>query len=153
MKKIVFAFVVLASFWANAQADEKMAVQKTVEDFFDAFHAQDSVKMRALAAKDITLQSIGKNKAGETQLRIDDFDSFLKGLVGIPKERKFQEKINSYSIQVDGPMANAWTEYEFWIDGKLSHCGVNSFQMIDEGNGWKIIYLIDTRRREGCGAP
>ncbi|MFH6604136.1 nuclear transport factor 2 family protein [Maribacter algicola] len=153
MKKIVFAIATLASFWANAQADEKMAVQKTVEDFFEAFHAQDSVKIRALTAKDITLQSIGTNKAGKTQLRIDDFDAFLNGIVGIPKERKFQEKINSYSIQVDGPMANAWTEYEFWIDGKLSHCGVNSFQMIDEGDGWKIIYLIDTRRREGCGSP
>lgn len=150
MKKIVLVLLIFTSFQVNSQEDEKMAVQKTVEDFFAAFHAQDSVKMRSLTAEGITLQSIGTNKEGETELRVSDFGGFLKNIVGIPKERKFQEKINSYNIQVDGPMANAWTEYEFWIDGKLSHCGVNSFQMINEGDGWKIIYLIDTRRREGC---
>lgn len=150
MKKIVLFLLVLSSFSVYAQEDEKVTVKKTVEDFFEAFHAQDSVKMRNLTAEGITLQSIGTNKEGITKLRTSDFGRFLKGIVGIPKERKFQEKINSYSIQVDGPMANAWTEYEFWIDGELSHCGVNSFQMINEGEGWKIIYLIDTRRKEGC---
>jgi len=106
--------------------------------------------MRNLAADGIALQSIGANKEGETKLRISDFNKFLEGIVSIPKERKFEEKLKSYSIQVDGPMANAWTEYEFWIDGKMSHCGVNSFQFINEGDGWKIIYLIDTRKRKGC---
>ena len=149
--KIAFLFLfVICSFSVFAQEKEKMAVQKTVDDFFDAFHAQDSVKMRSLTAEGITLQSIGVNKEGVTKLHTSDFGGFLKGIVTIPKERKFQEKINSYSIQVDGPMANAWTAYEFWIDGKLSHCGVNSFHMINEGEGWKIIYLIDTRRKDGC---
>lgn len=150
MKKYLIVLLVLISFGAFAQTEDEMAVRKTVDDFFAAFHAQDSVQMRSLTAEGITLQSIGANKAGETQLRTSDFGKFLTGIVGIPEERKFEEKLKSYNIQVDGPMANAWTEYEFWIDGAMSHCGVNSFQLINEGEGWKIIYLIDTRRKEGC---
>ncbi|UWX56421.1 hypothetical protein NYZ99_09635 [Maribacter litopenaei] len=55
-----------------------------------------------------------------------------------------------YSIQIDGAMANAWTPYEFRINDNFSHCGVNSFQMVKLEGEWKIIYLIDTRRKEGC---
>ncbi len=47
-------------------------------------------------------------------------------------------------------MANAWTPYEFWYNGNFSHCGVNSFQLIKKDEKWKIIYLVDTRRKEGC---
>lgn len=150
MKKLAILLFILFSLNISAQTDDTLVVQKTIEAFFNAFHAQDSLAMRSLTTDSITLQSIGKNKEGETKLQIDDFDRFLKGIVAIPKERNFQERIKSYSIQVDGPMANAWTEYEFWIDGKLSHCGVNSFQLVDQGEGWKIIYLIDTRRKERC---
>ena len=82
--------------------------------------------------------------------------SILGGIVinmniaNIPKDRKFEEKLLDFSIQVDGNMANAWTPYEFWYQEELSHCGVNSFQLIKEDDKWKIIYLVDTRRREGC---
>ncbi|MEM9869076.1 MAG: nuclear transport factor 2 family protein, partial [Bacteroidota bacterium] len=34
--------------------------------------------------------------------------------------------------------------------GTFSHCGINSFQMVNFGGEWKIIYLIDTRGKEGC---
>ncbi len=68
----------------------------------------------------------------------DDFNKFLKGIVSIPKDRKFEEKIKSYNIQIDGPMANAWTGYEFWIDGQMHHCGVNSFQLFNDGTGWRL---------------
>jgi hypothetical protein len=46
-------------------------------------------------------------------------------------------------------MANAWTSYEFYINGKLSHKGVNSFTLFKESEdlGWKIVHLIDTRRK------
>jgi len=47
-------------------------------------------------------------------------------------------------------MANACSPYEFWYMEKMSHCGVNSFQLKKEGDAWKIIYLVHTRRRSGC---
>jgi len=150
MKIYIVALGILASFGLSAQGDEKMPVQKTIEDFFVGFHAQDSLKIKETVSDKIIMQRISISEAGEMRHRNSNFGRFLKGIVSIPKDKRFEEKIKSINIQVDGPMANAWTDYEFWIDGALHHCGVNSFQLFNDGNGWKIIYIIDTGRTEGC---
>lgn len=141
---------VMACLTVSAQEDEKMAVQKTIENFFAGFHAQDSMLIKKTVTEGIIMQRISQKEDGTSEHNTDDFNKFLKGIVSIPKDRKFEEKIKSCSIQIDGPMANAWTEYEFWIDGAMSHCGVNSFQLFNDGMGWKIIYIIDTGRAAGC---
>ena len=96
------------------------------------------------------MQSIGKNKEGVVKLNQSDFAQFVKSIGSIPKDKTFEEKLLGFNIQVDGAMANAWTPYEFWFDGNFSHCGVNSFQLMKVKEDWKIIYLVDTRRREDC---
>jgi hypothetical protein len=60
------------------------------------------------------------------------------------------ERITFETIKIDGPLAVAWTPYKFYYEGKFSHCGVNSFQLVRLNGAWKIQYLIDTRRRTGC---
>ena len=96
------------------------------------------------------MQSISVNKEGKTVLSESSYRDFIKTITSIPKANTFQEKLLGFEIKVDGPMANAWTPYEFWYNGNFSHCGVNSFQLIKENKDWKIIYLVDTRRRDGC---
>jgi hypothetical protein len=61
------------------------------------------------------------------------------------------ERILSYNINVDGDLASVWTPYEFYYGDEFSHCGSNSFQLFrDPEKGWQILYIIDTRKREGC---
>jgi len=133
-----------------AQESEEAKVQKTIEDFFDGFHKQDSLLIKQTVAKGIIAQTIGNTKEGTKVVKTEDFSKFLKSIVSIPDTVRFQEKLLSFNIQVDGAMANAWTPYEFWYKDAFSHCGVNSFQLFKDGEDWKIIYLIDTRRKEGC---
>ncbi|MFS4468209.1 nuclear transport factor 2 family protein [Maribacter sp. 2210JD10-5] len=134
----------------SAQTAEQSKIQKTIETFFDAFHAQDAEAMKDIVDKDVILQTIGKNREGKQNIRTENFEDLIKSITSIPDSVAFQERILDYSIQVDGAMANAWTPYEFWLNETFHHCGVNSFQLFKEENDWKIIYLIDTRRREGC---
>jgi ketosteroid isomerase-like protein len=154
--KILVLFFLLSLLFFNPlkaqQMNDEAAVKAVVDQFFDAFHAQDSVRLKSFAAPDIVLQSIGKNGKGEVLWRKEKFENFVKSIASIPETTKFEEKLLSYSIQVDGVMANAWTEYEFWINGEFSHCGVNSFHMVKLDGEWKISYLIDTRRRAACEA-
>ncbi len=150
MKNACFALIFLFALCLNAQDAEKMEVQKTVERFFEGFHKQDSMIMKETVGKDPILQTIGKNKEGKTLVRTETFDRLITSIVSIPDSVSFQEKLKSFNIQIDGEMANAWTPYEFWLNDAFHHCGVNSFQLFNDGEGWKIIYLIDTRRREGC---
>ena len=134
----------------SAQTEEKEHVKQTIEAFFKAFHEQDSLALKDLVHATVTMQSIAQNKDGIPVLTSSQFSQFLKSIVSIPKDRSFEEKILDYTIKIDGVMANAWTPYEFWYDGKFSHCGVNSFQLIKEEDQWKIFYIVDTRRKE-CG--
>ncbi len=150
MKNLALLFLLLVFGNLSAQRTDKEAVRKTVETFFEGFHAQDSMVLKRTVTEDIVLQTIAKDSLGNHFVRSEDFSKFVKAIVGIPKETRFEEKLKSFSIQIDGPMANAWTPYEFWLNGTFHHCGVNSFQLVKYGKDWKIVYLIDTRRGEGC---
>ncbi|MDI5888176.1 MULTISPECIES: nuclear transport factor 2 family protein [Flavobacterium] len=143
MRKIVVLIVLFFS--ANSQA-QNQEIQKVVDTFFEAFHAKDTLKLQALCEDTMILQSISENAKG-TKLSNEKPQVFFKSIASIPAELKFQEKILSYSIQVDGSMAHAWTPYEFYVNGKLSHKGVNAFTLFKKDNIWKIVHLIDTRRK------
>lgn len=143
MRKIVVLIVLFFS--ANSQA-QNQEIQKVVDTFFEAFHAKDTLKLQALCEETMILQSISENAKG-TKLSNEKPQVFFKSIASIPAELKFQEKILSYSIQVDGSMAHAWTPYEFYMNGKLSHKGVNAFTLFKKDNIWKIVHLIDTRRK------
>ncbi len=136
--------------FTNAQDSEKDAVKQTIEGFFEAFHKQDSVAMKGFVADGVLLQTTGRNKEGKTQFRSQEIERLYESIVSIPDSITFQEKLTSWNIQVDRTMANAWVGYEFWLNGNFSHCGINSFQLINFDGAWKIVYLIDTRGRTGC---
>lgn len=150
MKVFINSLLIFSISILSGQNNEKEEVKKAVEIFFNGFHNQDSTLIKSTASPAIIMQTIGRDKDGASVVKTSDFNNFLKSIVSIPDTTKFQEKLLSYQIQIDGSMANAWTPYEFWINDKLSHCGVNSFQLHKQDGTWKIIYLIDTRRRENC---
>ncbi len=152
MKLPLFFIFGLMNLVALAQTEEELQVKQNIIEFFDAFHAQDSIAIKNTVYPSILLQTIGVNKEGKSVLKTENFNDLVESIISIPDTTNFQERIMSYSIQIDGNMANAWTPYEFWINNQFHHCGVNSFQLFREENRWKIIYLIDTRRKSDCSA-
>ena len=149
---ILFLMILFATQPSNSQQVEKDEVKKTVEGFFEAFHNQDSVAMKQFVANDVVLQTTGRNKEGKTMFRSSPIEKLYESIVSIPDSVSFQEKLTSWNIQVDRTMAHAWVGYEFWLNGNFSHCGINSFQMVNFDGEWKIIYLIDTRGRADCSS-
>ena len=147
MRKIVLLIVLFTSAYSQAQNQE---IQNVIETFFEAFHAKDTLKLKVLCDETMILQSINENIKG-AKLSNEKPAAFFKSIASIPAELKFHEKILSCSIQIDGSIAHAWTPYEFYVNGKLSHKGVNAFTLFKkdtpETSGWKIVHLIDTRRK------
>ena len=155
MKKYLAAcsLVVLCLLPGQMQAQPKAdneAVKAVIDHFFEGFHKRDTAIMRSVLAEEVFLQTIGQTPDGATQLRTENMDAFLLSIGSIPDSVQIEEKLLDYIIKSDGMMANAWTPYEFYLRGAFSHCGVNSFQLYHDGNSWKIIYLVDTRKRKGC---
>ncbi len=133
-----------------SEEETKQKIKGVIETFFEGFHKQDSTIIKSTVADDVVLQTTGKGPNGKTMFKNEEFSGFLKSILSIPDSVKFEEKLTSFSIQVDRTMANAWVGYEFWVNGQFSHCGIDSFQLIDFDGKWKIVYLIDTRGKEGC---
>ena len=153
MKNILVILFSSLCLTASSQTVSSEDVKQTILDFFKAFHQQDTTALRSMVKEGIVMQTIVKDEEGKATLNTTEFSNFLKSIASIPKQNTFEEKLLDFTIQVDGDMANAWTPYEFWYNGTFSHCGVNSFQLMKQGEGWKIIYLIDTRRRSNCNKP
>ena len=145
---LTFLFLLVSSILFGQQADDDVKV--TIEKFFEGFHKGDTVLMKQTLHSSVLLQTAFKDKYGNDQLRKEDVSTLLNAIANRPSDQKWDERLLSFNIQIDGNMANAWTPYEFWFNGEFSHCGVNSFQLFYDGASWKIIYLIDTRRRSGC---
>jgi hypothetical protein len=142
--KIYIIILLLLGFSSNAQ---KQDVQKSIEIFFEALHQKDTVKIQSICSSEIILQSVSESAKKGNKLSDEKAEEFYKSIASIPSNMKFQEKILSYNVQIDGTMAHVWAPYEFYFNDKLSHSGVNMFTLFKEKDTWKIIYLIDTRRK------
>ena len=144
MKKLIILllFIPLISF---SQALEKHQIQSVVETFFKGFHEKDSTVINSVLNNSFNLNSISY-KENNAVLKSYIGDTFISAVISRNDNPVWTEKLMSFEIKIDGPLANAWVEYEFWLDGKLSHCGVNSIHLIKEKNGWKIFNITDSRR-------
>ena len=143
MKVMLFVFLFSVSL-CHAQ---KQDVQRAIEIFFEGFHQKDTVKMQSVCSSKIVLQSISESTVKGNKLSEETAKELYRSIASIPSTMKFHEKIVNYNIQIDGTMAHVWAPYEFFVNDKLSHSGVNTFTLFKENDIWKIIYLIDTRRK------
>lgn len=148
--RYIAVLIVATATGQNSTSNVEIEVKSTIDTFFDGFHKGDTTLMKSVMMDKILLQTAFRNKEGKDILVTDEVTKLINAIANRPADQKWEEKLLDYQISVDGNMANAWTPYEFWFNGEFSHCGVNSFQLFNENGSWKIIYLIDTRRRQGC---
>lgn len=141
--KLMLLLNLFVLFSASAQESE---IQLTVGKFFNAFHQRDSIALKKVCSENLVLHSISESEKG-SKFSVEKAANFYKSIAAIPLSMKFEEKILSFKVQVDGSMAHVWTPYEFYVNDKLSHSGVNSFQLYKENDSWKVVYILDTRRR------
>lgn len=132
-----------------SQDAEQKAVQAVIETMFDGMRAGDSTKVSSVFAENVQMYSTSVQEYGETKLSEGSSSRFLMA-VGTPHDKVWDERISNLKIQIDGPLASAWMDYSFYLDDYFSHCGVNAMTLILIDGSWKIIYLIDTRRKEDC---
>lgn len=150
MARVIAFLVLLITTTIEAQMEEQIKVKAAVDTFFEGFHKGDTALMKTVMMDKILMQTAYKSKEGKDVLITDDPSKLIEAIANRPDNQKWDERLLDYSIQIDGNMANAWTPYEFWFNDNFSHCGVNSFQLFKDGDQWKIIYLIDTRRKSTC---
>jgi hypothetical protein len=150
MKKISLLVLFIAfttkDAWSQTPVD---SVKATIDKLFRAMKSSDAAALQECFADSAVLQTIGRNRSGATVIINEVVGDFVKQIGNMAKNAA-DERITYDVVKVDGPLAIAWTPYQFYYNGQFSHCGVNSFQLVRLNGVWKIQYLIDTRRKQGC---
>jgi hypothetical protein len=140
--------VLLINATVLAQSTED-SVKTAVNNLFTAMRNADGALFKTVFSDNAILQTISRDKDGKTVVKSESIQEF-GDFIGKLKKDSADERISFETIKIDGPLAIAWTPYNFYYNGKFSHCGVNSFQLVRLNGEWKIQYIIDTRRRAGC---
>lgn len=125
------------------------SVKAAVNELFIAMKNSDAARLTASFADSALLQTIITNKDGRTVARSEAVADFAVSIGKLPVGAA-DERIRFDVVKIDGPLAIVWAPYSFYFKGKFSHCGIDSFQLLRSGGIWKILYIVDTRRKEPC---
>ena len=63
---------------------------------------------------------------------------------------KLRERYWSPTVLIRGSIAVVWAPYEFWRDGKTSHCGVDVFDFVKVDGSWRVANGMWTVEPEAC---
>ena len=148
---LVLFGLALAPAAASAQRADTAAVLKVLDGFTAALRAKDSLGMRALLHEQARFTLLRPAQGGGVRVMILDAATFPR-LTSDPKGPIYDEPIRNPKVTIDGDLATVWAEYQVRIEGKVSHCGYDAFDLVKSAGGWKILNVSDTFRREGCGA-
>jgi hypothetical protein len=141
MRKLLWLVVFSGSL---ARCGDDNGPVAAAQRLFDAMQAHDGAAASALFLPGATLGSV--DAAGKAS--VIPFEKFVARIAS--SKSNWLEQIWDPQVMQHGAIAVVWASYNFHRDGKLSHCGVDSFQLIKTASGWKISAISDTRETAGC---
>ena len=116
-----------------------------VQRLFDAMAKHDAEAVRALFTPEATLVSTRPDGTATVTTN----EKFAQQ-VGAGKDAWLERIWNPTKLE-RGAIAVVWAEYDFHLNGKFSHCGIDTFNLIKSASGgWKISALSYTRETSGC---
>jgi hypothetical protein len=142
---MIFCSLNFVSFSQTEEDSVKMVINK----LFTAMKQSDANSLKECFADSAIMQSIALNKQNKLYIRNDNVNEFAASISKLPKDSA-DERILFESVKVNGVLASVWCPYKFYYNGKFLHCGVDNFTLVKLYGSWKILYLIDTRRKHGC---
>ena len=133
--------------YAQVQNDSTK-IMATINKMFEGMRLGNEELFLSAFDTSAVLMSIG-NALGRTTVHSDNYISFAKA-VATPHPQVWDERISNPVIHINGELATVWAEYSFYLGDKFNHCGIDSFQLVKRDEGWKILVIVDTRKKVGC---
>jgi ketosteroid isomerase-like protein len=125
-------------------ASEEGAVIATITAIFAALEAGDRAALLAHVYPDGRVTAVGGGKVTQR--------SFTQFAERLGPDFKFKERIWSPAVEIDGDIAMVWAPYDVRVDGKLSNCGYDLFDLVRENGTWKVMNITFSSRTAGCEA-
>lgn len=137
---------------ANSEDSERVAILALMDQAFDAVSSGDPDDWSAIQLAEGTSLSFRprpNGSPGELEMRMSTNEALAAG--GAGDDREYVERwTGDPMILIRGPIAVVWGEYDFWIDGEFSHCGIDSADVVKVDGIWKIANWMWTVERDNC---
>lgn len=137
---------------ALAEPGDREAILAVMDKAFAAVRSNDPDDWRAIQLAEGTTLSFRPGPAGkpdELEMRIANNEAFIADLK--PDGHEYMERwTGEPTVLIRGPIAVIWGEYEFWIDGEFSHCGVDSADLVKVEGEWKVANFMWTVEKDNC---
>jgi hypothetical protein len=134
----------------HAQSADSVGVMAALDGMLNAMRTRNADALRAVFHPNARMTLLRPAQDGSTQVMVLSGAQFVDAATN-PQGPILDEPIRNPRLLIDGDLATIWAEYQVRIDGKVSHCGYDAFQMVRVAGSWKILNVSDTFRRTGCG--
>ncbi len=125
-------------------------VLAVVNRLWQAMRTNDSTMARSVFDSTAQMVSI-VDRNGARSVRWSRVDGFVRAIGSA--QTPWIERMVGPEVRIDQNLASVWTWYDFTVNGAVSHCGYDSNELARLADGWKIIYIADTRQTTGCQEP
>jgi hypothetical protein len=126
---------------------EEEAVLKVMQESFDAMAARDSEAMRRTSLPEGRFFHVEEI---EGAIRIGSFSNQEDAERLATLQEPWLERMWTPQVLIHKQIAVVWTPYDFYRDGRFSHCGVDAFTFVKTVEGWKITGGVYTIERTDC---
>ncbi len=151
MKYMLLFFLLFMGVSCFSQESLTTANGKIIVDIFmSGYQTGDTLKMKSVMHPNMTMNRAYLNTEQENVLIYIRSSELLNYAATTGKEQIWDEKLTDYIVNSDGNIAHVWAPYEYYLDGKFSHCGANSFTLVYTDESWKILNIIDSIRIGSC---
>ena len=138
---LILLFSPLFLFGQNQINKDEDQIKAIILNTFSAMKSVDSVALKSCFTEKAVLQ-ISQIRPEGNIVREVPIANFVKNVM-TRKAGDMDERVLSWGpILVDHEIATAWVPYEFYLNGKFTHKGVDAFILVKVGEEFKIQTLL-----------
>ena len=131
----------------STEEHDLQKVESLVENFFTGLENKDTTALKDIMTMGGTFYASMENRP--------IFKSTHRGWMVnlVSNNSKLKERYWNKDIKIHKGIATVWTDYDFYIDGKLSHCGKNVMNLIKQKEEWKLADAYFTIEKDCAESP
>jgi hypothetical protein len=151
MRKVfIFTCLIFCLIPQTQAQTPRSEVRIVIDRLFEGMRKGDSTMVRSVFHPKVRMVTATTGRDGKLVLEEESSANGFVKAVGTPHTQIWDERIFDVEIWSSGDVATAWMRYQFYADTQFSHCGVDAMNFAKDQGSWKIIFLADTRQRQGC---
>ena len=144
LQAAIVCFVLSPLGGCRARQDEK-AVLAPTQAMFDGMAHRDAAAIKAPWLPGGVLVVVQSGVLSQFTVE------FWANRVATSGTTHIEERIQDPEVRIDHDLAIVWAPFNFYIDGKLDHCGRDLFSLNQKNGKWQIVALAATTRTDCTG--